>query len=191
MSGVFQNIDPPPPQRPASVYLPSLVGEEDTLAGWKGGWGVNILEDARHSSVPTLQYICKHFVCRTIRNLRSLTCRIPWLNAADPIIADFFVWVYFSAFYANVVKNKIFTVLRIWIQDPVPFWPMDPGSGMGKKSGSGFGMNNLDHISECVGTIFWVKIVKFLDADPGSGMEKIRIQIRDQGSGMEKNTDLG
>ncbi len=24
---------------------------EDTLAGWRGGWGVNILEDARHSSV--------------------------------------------------------------------------------------------------------------------------------------------
>jgi hypothetical protein len=29
-------------------------------------------------------------------------------------------------------------------------------------------------------TIFWVKILKFFDADPGSGMEKI-------GSGMEKN----
>ncbi len=57
---------------------------------------------------------------------------------------------------------------------------------MGKKSGSGFRMNNLDHIFECVGTIFWVKIVKFLYADPGSGMEKIQIQIRDQGSGMEK-----
>ncbi len=39
------------------------------------------------------------------------------------------------------VPNK---VLRI--RDPVPFWPLDPGSGMGKKSGSG--MNNLDHISE-------------------------------------------
>jgi hypothetical protein len=24
---------------------------EDTLAGRRGGWGVNILEDARHSSV--------------------------------------------------------------------------------------------------------------------------------------------
>ena len=33
-------------------------------------------------------------------------------------------------------------VLRIWIRDPVP-----PGSGMGKKSGSGSGMNNPDHIS--------------------------------------------
>jgi hypothetical protein len=46
---------------------------------------------------------------------------------------------------------------------------------MGKKSGSGSGMNNLDHIFESLETIFWVKIFKFFDADPGFGMEKIRI----------------
>jgi hypothetical protein len=45
MSGVFQNIDLPP-HRPASVCPPPLVRGEDTLAGWRGGWGVNILEDA-------------------------------------------------------------------------------------------------------------------------------------------------
>ncbi len=44
---------------------------------------------------------------------------------------------------------------------------MDPGSGMGKKSGSGSGMNNPDHISENFETIFAVKILKFFDADPG------------------------
>ncbi len=33
-------------------------------------------------------------------------------------------------------------------------------------------MNNRDHISESLETIFWVKILKFFDADPGSGMEK-------------------
>jgi hypothetical protein len=43
---------------------------------------------------------------------------------------------------------------------------------MGTKSGSGFGMNNPDHISESLATLFWVKILKFFDADPGSGMEK-------------------
>jgi hypothetical protein len=63
MSGVFQNIDPPPPPSPPGecvVYPPPLVRVEDTLAGWRGGWGeVNILEDARHSSV---LYICKYFV---------------------------------------------------------------------------------------------------------------------------------
>jgi hypothetical protein len=50
-------------------------------------------------------------------------------------------------------------------------------------------MNNPDHISESLETIFWVKILKFFYADPGSGMEKIRIRDGknlDPGSGMEK-----
>jgi hypothetical protein len=51
-------------------------------------------------------------------------------------------------------------------------------------------MHIPDHISESLETIFWVKILKFFDADanpasgnlfvPGSGMEKIRIRIRDK-----------
>ncbi len=54
MSGVVQNVDPPPP------HPPPLVRGEDTLAGWRGrGRGVNILEDARHSSV---LYTYKYFV---------------------------------------------------------------------------------------------------------------------------------
>jgi hypothetical protein len=45
-------------------------------------------------------------------------------------------------------------------------------------------MNNPDHISERLETIFWLKYLKFFDADPGrknfgSGMEKI--SIRDPG----------
>jgi hypothetical protein len=53
-------------------------------------------------------------------------------------------------------------------------------------------MNNLDHISESLETIIYVKILKFFDADPGSrnyltlhpgtGMEKI--QIRDKHPGF-------
>jgi hypothetical protein len=39
---------------------------------------------------------------------------------------------------------------------------------MGKKSGSG--MNNPDHISKSLETIFWVKIFKFFDVDPESGI---------------------
>jgi hypothetical protein len=50
--------------------------------------------------------------------------------------------------------------------------------------GSGSGTYNLDYISESLKTIFWVKILKFFDADPGSGMEKI--QIREG-----KNSDPG
>jgi hypothetical protein len=41
---------------------------------------------------------------------------------------------------------------------------------MGRKSGSRSGMKNPDHNSESLETIFWVKILKFFDADPGSGI---------------------
>jgi hypothetical protein len=56
--------------------------------------------------------------------------------------------------------------------DPVPFLLLDPGSGMGKESRSGSGMNIPDQSLE---TIFWVKILKLFDADPewkkfGSGI---------------------
>ncbi len=64
------------------------------------------------------------------------------------------------------------------IRDPVPF--LTPGSrirdGKNQDPESGSGMNNPDHISESLEAIFWVKILKFFDADPGSGMEKIRIR---------------
>jgi hypothetical protein len=59
---------------------------------------------------------------------------------------------------------------------------LTPGSGMGKKSGSGSGTNNPDHISESLLIFFWVIIFKFYDADPGSGMEKIRIRYKHPGS---------
>jgi hypothetical protein len=53
-------------------------------------------------------------------------------------------------------------------------------------------MNIPNHISESLKAIFWVKILKFFDADqdpgiflslnPGSGMEKIRIRDKHPGS---------
>jgi hypothetical protein len=39
------------------------------------------------------------------------------------------------------------------------FSSLDPGSGWVKRSGYGSGMNNPDHISDSVETIFWVKIL--------------------------------
>ncbi len=50
------------PHRPASVYLPPLVRGRTHSLGGEGGGGVNILEDARYSSV---LYICKYFVGQT------------------------------------------------------------------------------------------------------------------------------
>jgi hypothetical protein len=57
---------------------------------------------------------------------------------------------------------------------------------MGKKSVSGSGMNNPDHISESLETIFGVKIHKFFDADPGSGIKKFGSAIH-----IEKKSDPG
>jgi hypothetical protein len=64
---------------------------------------------------------------------------------------------------------------------------LTPGTGIigvGKKSGSGSGMNNPDHISESLETIGLKYVPNFLEADPGSRIEKIR--IRDG-----KNSDPG
>jgi hypothetical protein len=55
----------------------------------------------------------------------------------------------------------------------------DPGWMKNLDPVSGTGMNNPDHISESLKTIFWVKILKFFVVDPGSWMGKIR--IRDPG----------
>ncbi len=55
LSGVFRNIDPPPPHRPASVYTPPLWWGRKTHSLGVRGWGVNSLEDARHW-IGLLQY---------------------------------------------------------------------------------------------------------------------------------------
>jgi hypothetical protein len=54
-------------------------------------------------------------------------------------------------------------------------------------------MNNPGHISESLETIFLVKILEFFDAEPGSGIGKIRImdgkiRIRDPGLSRIRNT---
>ncbi len=64
MSNVFQNIDPQTPSPHGECVPPPLVRGEDTLAGWREGWGVNILEDAGHSSV---LYVCKYFVVLLVK----------------------------------------------------------------------------------------------------------------------------
>jgi hypothetical protein len=51
-----------------------------------------------------------------------------------------------------------------------------------KDSGSGYGMNIPDHISEWLETFFGLKILKFFDAHPGSGI----FLTLDPGSGMDK-----
>jgi hypothetical protein len=72
-------------------------------------------------------------------------------------------------------------------------WIWDPGSGIrdGRKSASGSGIRDEQPGSyffrawKPFFAFFGVKILKFFDEDPGSGMETVR--IRDPGSGMEKS----
>jgi hypothetical protein len=56
-------------------------------------------------------------------------------------------------------------------------------------------MNNPDHISESLKNNFWVKILKFFDLDPGSGIRVVKIRIRDEQPGSYfrelKNNFLG
>jgi hypothetical protein len=77
-------------------------------------------------------------------------------------------------------------VLQIWCL--FDLWIRNPGSRMGKKSrfGSGSGMNILDHISESLEPIFWVKI---LWCRSGSGIRNLfdpESVMRDR-----KNSDPG
>ncbi len=59
MSGVFRNIDPPPPHPLASVYPPAFGAGGGHTRWVERGWRVNSSEDFRHCSV---LYICKYFV---------------------------------------------------------------------------------------------------------------------------------
>ncbi len=52
---------------------------------------------------------------------------------------------------STVPTVPYWAVLRIRIGDPVPFWSLDPGSGMGKKSGYGSGINIPDPQHCCRG----------------------------------------
>jgi hypothetical protein len=67
------------------------------------------------------------------------------------------------------------------IRDPKYGAFLTPGSGMGKKSGSGIQIRDeqLGSYFKSIETIFWVKIFKFFDVDLGSVMVKFR--IRDPG----------
>jgi hypothetical protein len=73
MSGIFQNIDPPPPHRPASVYSPAFGAGGGHPRWVEMGWGVNILEDARHCSV---LYIREYFVGTAVHTEPKSTLEI-------------------------------------------------------------------------------------------------------------------
>jgi hypothetical protein len=73
-----------------------------------------------------------------------------------------------------------FTVwIRVADQDPVLFWPLDPGWVKNLDPDPGTGMNILDQISESLEKKFGLKILNFFDADPDSGSGIFWPGIRD------------
>jgi hypothetical protein len=79
-------------------------------------------------------------------------------------------------------------VLQIRIRDPGLGAFLTPGSGMGRKSASGSGIRDeqpRSYFLELRNHFFGflgVKIFKFFDVDPESGMEKSRIRDKHPGS---------
>ncbi len=73
----------------------------------------------------------------------------------------------------DTINAIVYPVLRNPIRDTVPFEPLDPGSGMGKKSRSGSGIRVLDEHPESyfleLRQFFGLKILKVFYADPDSG----------------------
>ncbi len=67
-----------------------------------------------------------------------------------------------------VIYKFLETVLRIRIQDPVLFWPLDPGSGseMGKIQSRDPGLKSQIFFSRTLHQFFGLQILKFFDADP-------------------------
>jgi hypothetical protein len=77
----------------------------------------------------------------------------------------------FIYLFIYLIISDLFNVLSS-VADPGSGAFLTPGSGMGKKSRSGSGMNISDHISESLETIFWVKIRKFFEPRSGIRDEK-------------------
>ncbi len=81
-------------------------------------------------------------------------------------------------------------MLRIRIRDWVPFWPLDPGSGMGESQHPGSGINNPDHFFLSLETIFLL----FLGLKHWNSLMRIRDPgWRQFGSGIRdgKKSDSG
>ncbi len=74
----------------------------------------------------------------------------------------------------------LYTVLRIRIRDPVPFWPLDPGSGLVFSGSwiSDLGPGSQTHIFDSLVTIFWVKsYILYSKIDPHFFLQHFKTKI--------------
>jgi hypothetical protein len=106
---------------------------------------------------------------------------------AGKFILIYYFHEYLMVWISMVVIKYLPAVFRI--QDPGSDAFLTPGSGMGKKSGSGIRIwdeQPRSYFLELRNSL-WAKILKFFDADPGwkkfgPGKEKSRIRDKHPGS---------
>ncbi len=85
----------------------------------------------------------------------------------------------------------IISSVRIRIRDPVPFWPLDPGSGMSRKSASGSGIQDeqpgsyfLELRNHFLGLKYLNSLMRIRDGDSSDpGWKKVGSGIRDKHPG--------
>jgi hypothetical protein len=92
--------------------------------------------------------------------LRSCSLNFPhlpllWTLSVDPMF--FSSGIECQTLCIIFIKRALVPTSSVANQNPGSGAFLIPGSGMGKKSRSGFGMKIPDHISESLETIFWVK----------------------------------
>ncbi len=141
-----------------TIIVQVRYSRKDKSKEWKTGiYDCTLLLPIPYSN------LCHQFLHQWLHRWISARRRISpvWGNTARPRIASA------SGSSAQTSRPSACPRLKIncavlRIRDPESFWHMDPGSGMGKKSGSGSGMNNLDHISESLETFFGLKYLNSL-----------------------------
>ncbi len=101
-------------------------------------------------AVPWRQFYCEiHQSVTMLRILKSINnCERTTILFSNYKVAFLFktLKIDLSVHFPNTVRYWLVLRIRIW--DPVPFWHLDPGFGMVKKSGYGSEMNNPNRISE-------------------------------------------
>ncbi len=177
MAGVFKNIDPPP-SPPGECVPPPLVRGEDTLAR-RGGWGVNILENVRHSSV---LYVCPSILWPALTSWRfeADTCSQSVLlsrwrsaSALRPVSSSLAASCARSAStwpslaFRLTISTFIYRrVLWIWIRIRMDLlWLISLGSGSGTNiqcCGLRIRIQIQDNRSIRIWIQFWIRITGFV-----------------------------
>jgi hypothetical protein len=109
-------------------------------------------------------------MCETGNKILMMQRRISGQLLHFPLLTLTNSWIFLV--FGRVCAYNITHIPTASVPDPGSgaLLTRDPGWVINQDpdSGSGSGMNIPDHISESLETIFWVKILKFVDPDRGS-----------------------